>query len=107
MSDEPAPPEGPQIEQSRVYYDPSSGEVVHVHQLIRAAGEELDRDQVEDEMNAFEEAVRQRHGDLAYLVVQSEDLPTSGEPIRVDVKQQKLVRARRPDDPSDGNRPQP
>jgi hypothetical protein len=96
VGDEPAPPEGPRIEQSRVYYHPGSGEVVHVHQLVHAAGEELDRDRVEDEMKAFEDAVRQRHGDVDYLVVQPEDLLTSGEPITVDVAQHKLLRGQSP-----------
>lgn len=63
-SDEPAIPDGLKIERVRVYYDPGSGDVVHIHQLVSAPGEELDSERVEDEMKVFEEAVRQRHGDV-------------------------------------------
>ena len=92
-SDEPAIPDGLKIEQVRVYYDPGSGDVMHVHQLVSAPGEELDSRRVEDEMKVFEEAVRQRHGDVDYLVVEAADLQGSGESMKVDVEQRRLVRA--------------
>jgi hypothetical protein len=92
-SDEPAIPDGLKIERVRVYYDPGSGDVVHIHQLVSAPGEELDSERVEDEMKVFEEAVRQRHGDVDYLVVEAADLQASGESIRVDVEQKRLLRA--------------
>jgi 2-phospho-L-lactate transferase/gluconeogenesis factor (CofD/UPF0052 family) len=92
VSGEPAVPDGLRIEQIRVYYL-GSGDVVHVHQLVSAPGEELDSQRVEDEMKIFEEAVRQRYGDVEYLVVEATDLQTSGESIKVDVEQRRLVRA--------------
>jgi hypothetical protein len=90
-SDQPATPEGLKIEQARVYYDPRSGAVVHVHQLVSAPGEELDSRRMEAEMQAFEEAVRQRHGDVEYLVVDAADLPLLRQSTRVDLQQRKLV----------------
>ena len=90
MSDQPMLPDGLEIKQTRVYYDPSSGDVVHVHQLVSAPGEELGAQRVEEEMKTFEEALRQERGDLNHLVVQADDLPTSGESITVDVDHAKL-----------------
>ena len=92
MSEQPAVPDELQVAQTRVYYDPDSGRVLHVHQLMASPAEPLDGQRIEDEMTAFEEVVRARHGGLGFLVVPAEDLPAPGEPVTVDVPGQRLVR---------------
>jgi hypothetical protein len=92
MSEQPAAPEGLQVAQTRVYYEPDSGRVVHVHQLVSSSGEELDAQRIEEEMTAFDEVVRARHGDLRSLVVEAADVPASDEAVTVDVPGQRLRR---------------
>jgi hypothetical protein len=91
LENQPAGPEGLKVEQVRVYYDPESGEVLHVHQLVSPPGEELESERVEDEMRVFEESLRQRYPDIRYLTMGEADLPKFGEGIRVDVEQGRLV----------------
>jgi hypothetical protein len=92
VSEQPALPMGLQTAEVRVYYEPDSGRVVHVHQLVSAPGEELDAQRIEDEMAAFEEVLRSRHPGILYLVVAADDLPRSGQGMRVDVERTILVR---------------
>jgi hypothetical protein len=96
MSEQPAVPEGLQVAQTRVYYDPGSGRVVHVHQLVTSPDAELDPQRIEEEMTAFEEVVRARHGDVGSLVVEAADLPAADEAVTVDVPGQRLVRRSSP-----------
>jgi hypothetical protein len=87
---------GLRVQQIRVYFDPTSGEIVHVHQLLAPAGDPLDEQRIEDEMQAFEESVRDRHSEgLEYIVVDDELVREAVSPevnLRVDVSRRKLVR---------------
>ena|ERR1700761_6977995 len=95
MNQQPAGPPGAQVRQTRVYYNPATGEVLHVHQLVSAPSEPLSPDRVDAEMNAFGHALRQRWADLDHLIVGADDLLAFGDRIVVDVRQKKL--AQRPD----------
>jgi hypothetical protein len=90
MSD-PAPPEGLQIVRTRVYFDTGSGHVVHLHQLVSAPGEDLTEEWTEAEMAVLEDALRQRLGEIDYLVVTADELAAAGEGARVDVARRRLV----------------
>lgn len=82
--------------QIRVYYDPNSGAIVHVHSLAVATGDELDSDRIEQEMTLFETSLRQRHGrELDYLVTDEAALSEATSPdvnLRVDPRTRQLVR---------------
>ena len=95
MSEQPAGPPGLQVHETRVYYDPSTGKVLHVHQLVSAPGEPLSADHIAAEMKSFENTLRQRSADLDYLVLDIDDLSEFGDGVVVDVQQKKLVQ--RPD----------
>jgi hypothetical protein len=92
MSDEPQVPAGLTVHQARIYYEPWSGDVVHLHQLVAAPTDELDSDRIQVEMNAFEQGLRQRHGDVEYLIIEPKDVSALAEGVRVDVERRTLVR---------------
>jgi hypothetical protein len=79
------------VYETRIYFRPQSGEVVHVHQLAGAPAEDLDRERVAEEMNAFHSALEQRLGDVDFLVVEESDLPEEDKPVRVDIEHRRLV----------------
>ena len=58
MSQSEEPP-GLKVLRSRVYFDPSTGQIVHLHSVVSA--EDLDDARVEDELAAFEESLERRH----------------------------------------------
>ena len=97
MSKQPRSPEGLKVHQIRVYYDPSSGNVVHVHQLVTPPGESLNEQRIAEEMNIFEKTLRQRHDiGLEYLVIDESELQRASGPegnLRVDVPAKRLIPA--------------
>ena len=92
-----------QIVQTRVYYDPETGDIVHVHRLAVATGDTLEQDRVEEEMAVFEASLEQRHGrPLDHIVVDDAALVEAVPPdvhLRVDLDTRRLVRARTADTP--------
>jgi hypothetical protein len=97
MSDQPVGPGGAlQVLQIRVYYDPASGDIVHVHRLVASADDSLDERRIDEEMSAFEESLRERHPTaLEYLVVDEASLQEAVGPevnLKVDVTAKRLVR---------------
>lgn len=97
MTEQPSGPEGTlQVQQIRVYYDPESGQIVHVHQLVAIADEPLDERRINEEMTAFEESLRERHAAaLEYLIVDEALLQEAVSPavnLRVDVPEKRLIR---------------
>jgi len=91
MSEQPAMPLGLEVHETRVYYDPSTGKVLHVHQLVSTPGEPLSADRIDAEMKTFEDALRQRSADLDYLIVDVDELSRFGDGVAVDVQRKKLV----------------
>jgi|SRR4051812_20264735 len=93
MSDDLAQPPGLRIHRTRVYFDPESGRIVHVHRL--ASADPLDEARIEEELAAFEESVQQRHGvQLDSIDVDEADFEASVSPdvsLRVDVARRALV----------------
>jgi len=92
MSQHPAPPPGLQVYETRLYFDPETGNVLSVHQLVSAPGEQLSSEEIDAEMSAFEESVRKRHSNVDFLVVEPGDLNAGDEGLSVDVKRRSLVR---------------
>jgi hypothetical protein len=97
MQEQPSGPEGTlQVQQIRVYYDPESGDIVHVHQLVAMADETLDERRIDDEMTAFEQSLRERHATaLEYLIVDEALLQEAISPevnLKVDVSARRLIR---------------
>jgi hypothetical protein len=78
---------------TRVYFDPESGRIVHVHRLVSA--EELDDARVEEELAAFDQSLEQRHeAPLDNLDVDDDALQESmraNVTLRVDVDSRRLV----------------
>jgi hypothetical protein len=95
MDESPRPSDDLEFQQARVYFDPSSGEVKHVHTLVAAHGETLDPQRVGDEMRAFEESLQARHEmTLEHVVVDSDDLgrmQQAGVTPKVDLGSKRLV----------------
>ena len=91
MNEQPAGPPGLEVRQLRVYYDPATGEVLYVHQLASAPADPLDPERVDAEMNAFEKALRHRTANLAYLVVDADELSEFGDGVAVDIQRKALV----------------
>lgn len=58
MPNQPEPGEDLRVVKARVYFDTSTGEVIHIHQLAAGKGQELPATEVEMEMGAFEEHLR-------------------------------------------------
>jgi hypothetical protein len=85
-----------QVYETRIYFRPQSGEIVHVHQLAAGPGDALDRERVLEEMNAFGSAVEQRMGEIDFLIVEESDILTDGRPLSVDIEHRRLVARDRP-----------
>lgn len=92
MSD-PAPtsPAGLVVLQIRAYYDPDSGEMIDLHQLVSAPDDVLDAQTIEDEMAAYEEQVRRRMPSAQYLTISESDLPLLHQGSKVDVERKSLI----------------
>lgn len=94
---EPAPGEAAPLQtvEIRVYYDPDTGDIVHVHSLV-AVGDELADERIADELAAFESSLAQRHGrQLGHIVADEATLAESVSPavtLRVDTESRRLVR---------------
>jgi hypothetical protein len=72
---QPRGPEGLQVHQIRVYYDPGSGEVLHIHRLVTPPGENLSQDRIDEEMSPMEQSLSDRLGAaLAHLIVTEADI---------------------------------
>lgn len=83
------------IAETRIYYDAATGEVVHIHRLIMGAGHRLGDAQRDVVVEPFDSGIRQNYpGELAYLVVDEDDLRGDGR-LLVDVASRRLVRRRR------------
>lgn len=81
MSEVPLDPDGLSIQQTRVYYDRASGQVVHIHSLVTPPDEELDAERVEEEMAEFARALADRHErDLGFIVVDEAELLDASSP---------------------------
>src|SRR3954470_510879 len=93
MSERPAQPPGLYVDRTRVYFDPESGRIVHVHRL--ASPEPLDEARIEEELSIFEESVERRHAvALDSIDVDEADFEASVGPdvsLRVDVARHALV----------------
>jgi hypothetical protein len=91
MSEQPAGPPGLEVLETRVYYDPTTGKVLHVHQLVSAPGEPLSADRVDAEMKTIEDSLRRQSADLDYLIVDADELRRFGGGVVVDVERKKLA----------------
>jgi hypothetical protein len=91
MSEQPAGPPGLEVIETRIYYDPATGRVLHIHQLVSPPGEPLSADRVNAEMKDFEKALRQRSADLDYLTVDADEVLASEGGIIVDVEHRRLA----------------
>lgn len=93
MNDAAAQTPGLRIHRTRVYFDPETGRIVHVHRL--ASADPLDEAQIEEELGAFEESLGRRHGaELHSIDVDEADFEASVAPnisLRVDVARRALV----------------
>ena len=92
-------PAGLQILRTTVYFDPSTGAIVHVHRIAAAASDELDDTRIEEEAAVFEESLERRHGrQLDRITVNQEAFQEAVSPavnLRVDIATRTVVR----DDP--------
>ena len=89
---EPTTPMGLRVHEVRVYFDPATGKVLHLHQLVSSPGDEPDAEGVQNLMNRFEAGLRERFGELDYITVSAEELHDVSDPgITVDVKRRALV----------------
>ena len=90
------PDEGLRIVRTRVYYDATTGEIVHVHRLAAAADEPLDERRMDEEMAVFEGTLAQRHDrPLEHIAVDDDAVQQAVAPdvnFRVDVRTRQLVR---------------
>lgn len=93
MNDEAPEGLGVRALRTRVYYDPESGQVVHVHRLV--SPEDLDDARIEEELAAFEESLEQRHAVPLESVdvddAELQQLTASNAAFRVDVAARRLV----------------
>jgi hypothetical protein len=99
MNEPDLQPPGLQILRTTVYFDASTGVIVHVHRIAAAAGDELDDARIEEEAAIFEESLERRHGrQLDRITVDEETLQEAASPavnLRVDIATRTVVR----DDP--------
>jgi hypothetical protein len=82
------------IARTRVYFDPETGEIVHVHRIASAGP--LTAAQVDEELDAFAESIEARHGrTLDSVDVDESELLASVSPdvsLKVDVSGRRVVR---------------
>jgi hypothetical protein len=79
---------------TRAYFDPETGEVIHMHKLLAPAGMPVDDKRIEEETSAFEELLARRHDQsLKSVEVSEEDLHRIDDntTLRVDVKSGHVV----------------
>jgi hypothetical protein len=95
MIEPPRSPEDLAVQQVRVYYDPSSGDVKHVHTLVASAGEQLDTQRIDYEMAQLEGSLKRRYeGDLEHLVIETHELQRAsqlGNKLKIDLASKRLV----------------
>ena len=91
MSELPASPPGLQVFETRVYFDRQAGKVISVHQLVSAAGELLDADNMRAEMSEFEKSLRQRHPDVDFISVEWEQILDSRHWMKIDLETRSIV----------------
>lgn len=90
-------PGGPALAvvETRVYYDPDTGDVVHLHSLMAHPSDRLGERRIREEMATFEESLAVRHDrPLASLKLTAEEasrvlLP--GVRLRIDVRDGTLI----------------
>lgn len=84
------------IVQTRVYYDPDSGDIVQVHRLAVPEGESLDAERIEEWMSTVGSSIKQRHGRaLESLEVRAEafdEAAGSAVSFRTDVQARVVIR---------------
>lgn len=79
---------------TRAYFDPGTGEVVHLHRLLAPVGMSVDNKRMEEETSAFEQMLERSHDQsLKSIEVSEEDLYRMGDnkTIRVDLDSGQLV----------------
>ena len=91
MSEQPASPPGLHVFETRVYFDTETGDVISAHQVVGPPGESFSADQVETEMDDFEESLRVRHPAVDYIVVDPQDLKGSEHGMKVDIETKSIV----------------
>jgi hypothetical protein len=91
VADEPAAPPGLQVYETRLYFDPKTGNVISAHQLVSGADESLPPEQVEAELSEFQQSLRERHPDIDFITVDTEQLRTSEKGIKVDIETRSIV----------------
>jgi hypothetical protein len=91
MMDEPVSPGDVQVYGTRVYFRPSSGEIVHVHQVVGEPGDSLDADRVQAELDSFAAALANRAGELDFLAVEEHDLHEGVANLTVDIDRRALI----------------
>jgi hypothetical protein len=91
MSELPASPPGLQVFETRVYFNRQTGKVISVHQLVSAAGELLDADNMRAEMSEFEKSLRQRHPDVEFISVEWEQILDSRHGMKIDLETRSIV----------------
>jgi hypothetical protein len=79
------------VVETRVYYDATSGDVVHVHRLAVGADQEVDEN-LRQGVEEFDRWLRSQHGpELDFIKAGDADLPHG--PIRVDVDSRTIISA--------------
>jgi len=77
--------------ETRVYFDPTSGEAVHIHRLAVGPDQDPD-DRLRRGTDAFDRWLRAQHDrELDFIHVQESDL-LGGGPISVDTRARTLLR---------------
>jgi len=94
MSDNLQETPGLTIVRTRAYFDPETGQIIHVHRVASAGP--LTDEQVNEELDAFAASIEQRHGRVLDSVdVDETEFATSLSPevlLRVDVATRRLIR---------------
>jgi hypothetical protein len=84
---------GLSIARTRVYFDPETGQIIHVHQVASAGT--LTEEQVNEELDAFAASIQRRHGRvLDRIDVQEAEFASLSPEARlnVDVTARRLTR---------------
>jgi hypothetical protein len=82
---------GLHVLEARVYYDATSGDVIHVHRLAVESDNDADEN-LRQGVETFDQWLRSQHdGELDFLVVSETDIPEKG-PILVDINSRTLTR---------------
>jgi hypothetical protein len=96
MSEQNSGPGALRIIRAHVYYDPQSGDIVHVHRIAVPAGEELDEERIAEEVAIFEGSLVRQHGRVLPRIETDDavlrEAMAPGASLRVDLTEARLVR---------------